>query len=81
MGEKHHPRRAVESPELQDRNVPARLLAQRAQIDENLVVWLEECPSQVAHLKQSKTKMHPSFHPTMIVFAHSSTQLTASVTL
>ena len=30
-------------------NVPAHLLAQHAQKVESLVVWLEECPSQVAH--------------------------------
>ena len=30
-------------------NVPAHLLAQHTQNVENLVVWLEECPSQVAH--------------------------------
>ena len=31
-------------------NVPAHLLAQHAQNVENLVEWLEECPSQVAHV-------------------------------
>ena len=30
-------------------NVPAHLLAQHVQNVENLVVWLEECPGQVAH--------------------------------
>ncbi|KAK7827369.1 hypothetical protein CFP56_031169 [Quercus suber] len=30
-------------------NVPAHLLAQHAQKVKSLVVWLEECPSQVAH--------------------------------
>ena len=30
-------------------NVPVHLLVQHAQNVENLVVWLEECPSQVAH--------------------------------
>ena len=30
-------------------NAPAHLLAQHAQNVENMVVWLEDCPSQVAH--------------------------------
>ena len=31
-------------------NVPAHLLAQYAQNVENMVVWLEDCPSQVARM-------------------------------
>ena len=31
-------------------NVPVHLLAQHAQNVENLVVWLEDCASQVAHV-------------------------------
>ena len=30
-------------------NAPTHLLAQHAQNVENMVVWLEDCPSQVAH--------------------------------
>ena len=30
-------------------NAPAHLLAQHAQYVENVIVWLEECPSLVAH--------------------------------
>ena len=30
-------------------NAPAHLLAQHAKNVENMLVWLEECPSQVAH--------------------------------
>ena len=30
-------------------NAPAHLLAQHAQNVENMVVWLEDCPNQVAH--------------------------------
>ena len=36
-------------PELLERWVTICLLAQHAQYVENVVVWLEECPSLVAH--------------------------------
>ena len=41
-------------------NAPAHLLAQQAQKVESLTVWLEECPSQVAHARAKDVSLFQS---------------------